>query len=179
MKITTLALGVAVLLAAPAANAADPTVYRVFGVNRDLAGRDLNGTTLNGEELDGHGLQHVAFDGARAGAVTLQAVWLDGSELKAGKSHGHKLTGQDLVGVTLDATLDTGGTLPLRIDAVHAGAKHEDRDMFRYTVSYQAAEGWLPLCGVDENAEAVQAIALEGNWDYGQGQTGGAHTDDP
>jgi hypothetical protein len=184
MKKGVLALGLAVLLAAPAAEADDFGVsynlafYRVLGVSYQLAGRDLNGTSLNGEPLKGHGIAYVSLDGIRAGTEVLPAGWLDGSELMGGSGHGRPLSGSELAGAVFIATVETGTTLPVRIDAVQHGSERWDRDVFRYTVSYQTTDGWLPLCGSSESGP-VQAIALQGRWDYGQGETGGAHVDDP
>jgi hypothetical protein len=185
MKKQLLALGFALLLSAPIARAGDITyvqpltVYRLLGFRYELTGRDLNGTSLNGEPLDGHGVVSVSFDGAVLGKQALPYVGLDGSELEASRGHGHTLSGADLVGAVFEGTLETGTTLPLRIESVRTGTDKWDRDVNRYAVTYETSEGWRPLCGVDSDGTMNLAIALEGSWDYGQGATGGSHRDDP
>jgi len=53
-------------------------------------------------------------------------------------------------------------------------------DTFLYEVEYEAQDGWSPLCGVDDDGEPVEAIALRGRWDYREGvEGGGDKIDDP
>jgi hypothetical protein len=63
---------------------------------------------------------------------------------------------------------------------MEAGSQKWDKDVVRYLVSYPTLSGWLPLCGLDANGDPIQAIPLEGIWDYRQGVAGGgSHLDDP
>lgn len=185
MKKALLTLGL-VMLASSSVSRADEllsvpllTVHRVLGVTCNLAGRDLNGTSLNGAPLEGHGIEYVSLDGVQVGAQSMVAAWIDGSELMAADEHGRVFRGERLVGARFIATLDSGAELALRIDSVQPGSQKWERDIVRYAVSYQAAEGWAPLCGLAPDASAQTAIALQGRWDYGQGDTGGQHLDNP
>ncbi|MGC4123238.1 MAG: ADYC domain-containing protein [Myxococcales bacterium] len=77
-------------------------------------------------------------------------------------------------------SLDDGDRLALRVDDALPGSDPSDADVVRYSVSFQAAQGWLPLCGLDSAGKPVRAIPLAGRWDLRQGVPGGgAWLDDP
>ncbi|MBI5533857.1 MAG: hypothetical protein HY898_14140 [Deltaproteobacteria bacterium] len=188
MNRTLIAAATMSVLALLAASAhADPipldpinlTVFRVTGVRYELTGRDLNGTALNGKVLDGHGVVGVSFDGVQRNGATMQSVWLDESTFRGVTQSGKEVHGQKFVGAVFTATLDDGDSLELRVDAMERGTQKWDKDVMRYTVSYETQNGRAPLCGVDASNEPIKAIALDGRWDLRQGVAGGgSHIDD-
>lgn len=183
--LSLLALFFSVLVAgAPVAHAGiftySPTssswFIRLLGPSIALAGRDLNGTDLNGRVLDGHYVEGVYYAGATRNGSPAGNVWLQRSRIQG---IGGLYNGQ--AEARLVAELDDGSTLTLRIDSAARHDASVHHDVFLYTVSYETAQGWLPVCGNDaESGEPVPAIALEGRWVYEEGVAdGGAHIDDP
>jgi hypothetical protein len=148
-------------------------VFRVMGVPYQLAGRDLNGTALNGKVLDGHNVVGVWFEGTMHNGAILQSVWLDESTFYGTDEQGKHLHGHKFVGSVFTATLDDGEPLELRIDDMAAGTDKWNKDVMRYAVSYETTNGWVPLCGLDDNGNPARAIALDGRWDMRQGVSGG------
>jgi hypothetical protein len=147
---------------------------------RNLNGRNLNGRNLNGRNLNGRNLNGASLNGAALAGVTLAAMWLDGSELRAVEASGRERQGRQLAGAILTGLVDDGSTIALRLDAAARFSEPEQHDVWRYAVSYQTDAGWSPLCGAAADGTPVDAIALEGLWDYGTGAPGGGgHLDDP
>jgi ADYC domain/Pentapeptide repeats (8 copies) len=128
-----------------------------------LVVREANLETGNGVSLNG-----VSLNG-----VSLNGVSLNGSSLNGVSLNGTSLNGVSLNGALLNGRLSNGNTLPMRIDGVRQGTSPQT-DVWFYKVSYQASDGWQPLCGA-VNGVATEAIPLAGRWDYSQGTaTGGA-----
>jgi len=138
----------------------------------DLVGRGLNGTHLNGDDLAERMLVSVSLVGVvmpkgSPKDLTLSATLFKGAQAK-GKKPGHR----DAVGAVFTGYLDDGTTLKLRIDdSFHTVGTSST--FYRFAVSYQAKEGWLPLCGVDDSGLPVLAMPLNGTWEYREGIEGG------
>ena len=155
------------------------TVYRLLGFSYQLAGRDLNGTALNGKVLGGHTVASVAYDNVKNNGVTMQSVWLEESTLIGTDGHGKQVQGNKFVGAVFTATLDDGDLLEVRVDAMEPGTQKWDRDIMRYSISFETDAGREPLCGMADNNTPIRAIAVEGRWDLRQGVAGGgSHIDD-
>ena len=141
-----------------------------FRLVYSLPARDLNGIALNGAALDERYIEGISLDDVVLGNGKATSLDLKGTRLK----HLNQLDG-----ALLTATLDNGETLPVRIDSVEPKEERADPDVIHYYASYEAEEGWQPLCGVDEAGEPIGAIPLLGRWDYTQGtETGGSKIDD-
>ncbi len=141
-------------------------------------GVHLNGVHLNGVHLNGVHLNGVHLNGVHLNGVHLNGVHLNGSLLVGVAEDGAVLSGEGFVGAALEGQLDTGDTLPLRIDAV-SFADNDERDPVSYLVSYKAAgeADWQPICA-DREGTPLMAFAAPGVWSYEEGVPGGgAHTD--
>ncbi|HEU4412462.1 MAG TPA: ADYC domain-containing protein [Polyangiaceae bacterium] len=113
--------------------------------------------------------------GLDTNGVSMNGVSMNGSQLVGVTADGATLSGSQLVGAKFTGQFSDGGTTPLRIDGARASG-----DVWFYQVSYPAASGHQPLCGVDATGAAREAIALAGRWDYRQGVAGGgSHIDEP
>ncbi len=138
-----------------------------------------NGTVLNGWAPNGtllnRTLVSVRYDGARTPgmAAPLRQVWLEGSEFHGVLNNNEELAGQDFNQMRFFGNLDDGSTVALRIDSSSQGSG-ANQDVWSYRVSFQSPEDgqWQPLCQATDGT-VVDAIALEGVWNYGQGVTGG------
>ncbi len=156
------------------------TIWELLNMKQfsfDLVGRGLNGTHLNGDDLAQHMLVSVSLSGVvmPKGApkdLTLSATLFKGAQAK-GKKPGHR----DAVGAVFAGNLDDGTTLKLRIDD-SSFTQGSSSTFYRFAVSYQAKEGWLPLCGTDEAGMPVLAMPLNGTWEYREGIEGGGEWSD-
>jgi hypothetical protein len=118
-----LVLALATLLAACAAEAADPAAsLQICEPNPEIAPRRLaqngtymNGTYLNQGYLNGIQVNGVPMDAARLQGVSLQAAELTGLRLERGELRSDAAEGEALVGATVPALLSDGTTLPLVI----------------------------------------------------------------
>jgi uncharacterized protein YjbI with pentapeptide repeats len=138
-----------------------------------LNGSSLNGSSLNGSSLNGSSLNGVSLSGASLNGAALSSVKLSGSQLLALSKSGSVIaSGAGMVGAQFDGQLSTGGVLPLRIDKVARGS-NANSDVWFYSVSYQTADSWRPLCGVDSSGSPIQAVAVLGTWDTRQRVPGG------
>ncbi|WP_224363501.1 ADYC domain-containing protein [Hyalangium versicolor] len=133
----------------------------------------LNGINPNGTLLN-KVLVSVQYDSARIPGTgrPLEQVWLMGSEFH-GLRNQQELSGQDFRQARFFGDLDDGSRVALRIDSVTQGTG-TDSDVWSYRVSYQEPQDgqWYPLCKTLDGTVS-DAIALEGQWNYGQGVTGG------
>jgi ADYC domain-containing protein/pentapeptide repeat protein len=144
-----------------------------------LNGTSLNGTSLNGTSLNGTSLNGTSLNGASLNGASLNGTSLNGTSLNGTSLNGTSLNGTSLNGVSLNGVLSNGETLPMHVDSIVQGAG-SDGDIFYYAVSYKTAQGWQPLCGVEQDGSAVLAIPLAGRWNEAQGVPGGgSHIDDP
>ena len=146
-----------------------------------VPGRDLNGRELNRPLSGDAQLAEVYFADARLNDEPLE-VYLDGSGLLGVNADGH-LSDVEMVGTLFDATLEDGtaATLSLNTFSMMGGAA-TGTTIYLYEVSYvtREMEQFEPLCGLDETGYPIQAIALAGTWDLGQGVRGGGDwIDDP
>ena len=143
-----------------------------------LNGVSLNGVSLNGVSLNGVSLNGVSLNGVSLNGVSLNGVSLNGANL-TGTLSGVIKSGTQLVGATLAGSLSNGTVINLRIDAARQGT-HSDSDVYFYRVSYQTSSGWSPICGLDSASQPIEGIPLKGQWNDGQGVTGGGSwSDDP
>jgi len=140
---------------------------------------DLVGHGLNGVDLNGQAEAHLVV------AVSLEAVELENGPPKDlmlkrtqfHKSKGKKTKQKTIHGKTIEgarfmAYLEDGSEITLRIDEVVPSVDAPEAYL-RYAVSYEGANDWLPLCGVDDTDAPILAIPLNGTWEYQQGITGG------
>jgi uncharacterized protein YjbI with pentapeptide repeats len=144
---------------------------------RDLNGRDLNGRDLNGSDLSKF-MVSVNLNPAKKGGATLDDAWLDGTTFYGYKGSNIYL-GADFIGIEFQGNLGDGSTVPVRIASMNP-APAPNGDVTLYSVEYRDASGvWQPACE-DAAGSAVQALPLQGIWDYRQGVTGGgSKTNDP
>jgi uncharacterized protein YjbI with pentapeptide repeats len=143
----------------------------------DLNGSDLNGSDLNGSDLSAF-MVSVSYNPTKRGGAVLDDVWLDGTTFYGYKGSNIYM-GAEFVGAEFQGNLGNGSTVPVRITGV-SPAPEPNADVNLYTLEYRNAEGvWLPAC---RNAAGtpVQALPVEGVWDYRQDVVGGgSKTDDP
>lgn len=197
---TTLAVLFIWLVPEPATAWFSYLVGRPRGGFVQLIGHDLNGMSLQGDFIDGASAVSISFASGQIEGVGLNEVWLEQglllgierSEAK-GKARGHdkqdeeekpsagkKISTERFIGATFEATLDDGVVLPIRIDDYYSSSEKSQKHIVYYEVSYETAEGWRPLCGVDDFGKPVPAVAFNGRWDYSQGtETGGSKITDP
>ena len=139
-----------------------------------VPGRDLNGHELNRPLIGGAQLQSVALPGATHPQLDLLEVYLDGSGLRGVSTQG-PVSEVDLVGALLDGELEDGTAATIRIDSFSMTGDVNAGDIYLYEVSYitRDMEDFEYLCGVDETDYPIQAIALAGQWNLGEGVRGG------
>ncbi|MCP4678157.1 MAG: hypothetical protein GY854_22110 [Deltaproteobacteria bacterium] len=180
LGMTILSLGVSLLFGSPAEAYSFPILRGYRTTNFGLYGRELNGTDFNGKILDGRYITKVSLKDVKKDGDDLFSVRLKGTRFKGVHWHGKKVKNKHFTNTRFLATLDDGSTLELWIDAVESRKEREDKDIVRYSVSYETIElGRTPMCGVDEYGYPIQAIPLEGRWDYSEGtETGGMKIDD-
>ncbi len=112
-----------------------------------------NGSSLNGSSLNGSSL--------------------NGSSLNGSSLNGSSLNGSSLNGATYTGTLSNGMTIELQINDA-ATLDGANSDVWTYVVTYNADDGWHPLCGYEDDGSARRALAVPGVWDT----TTGAWFDD-
>ncbi len=139
-----------------------------------IPGRDLNGRELNRPLVGGAQLQSVSKIGATHPGAQLYEVYLDGSGILGVSDMGH-LSAVEMVGTLFDAQLEDGTAATVRIDSFSMTGDVNAGDIYLYEVSYVTREtgNFEPLCGVDETGYPIQAIALGGTWNLGEGVRGG------
>jgi len=121
-----------------------------------------NGPLLSGLLASVNLSQVTLVDGPLDGPATL------GGTVFSGTVGGVPKQGTGFVGALLTGTLDTGGTVQVRIDSALQGSG-SDPDVWEYVFSYKVGESWPSVC-----AGGVRAIPVLGRWDYSQGtSTGG------
>jgi hypothetical protein len=141
-------------------------------------GVELNGVKFNGVKFNGPSLNPLRLDGLTSGSTALTGVRVDGAKLSGTLPGGGVLLGPGLVGVALDASLDDGTHVRLRIDAVEPSSS--DPQLERYLVSalVAGAAAYEPLCTASDGTAAL-AFPLLGSWDQSEGTTtGGSHVED-
>lgn len=149
---------------------------------RDLNGRDLNGRDLNGRDLNGSSLGSTllwsSFEGVQINGSTLEAAWLEGSELVGLNGNGSIVRGMGFAQAELNARSDTGNDVRLRIRQIDQPSAGDDR--WRYWVEYRETDQkWYPLC-IDDAGQASSSTALDGWWNPEAGvEGGGAKSADP
>jgi hypothetical protein len=151
---------------APETSTADQNMISLNGVS--LSGTTLTGNSASGTALTGHTITGVNLAGGTGASGPMAA--------------NHSATtapwsGAQLVGSTWTATTTTKTTVKLHIDAATAGTG-SNSDLWFYTVSYQTASGWSPLCGLDTSNQPIQALAVAGVWGP-QGSDAAAYTASP
>jgi hypothetical protein len=140
-------------------------------------GVELNGVKFNGVKFNGPSLNPLRLAGLTMGSDALTGVRLDGAKLSGTLPGGGVLQGVGLVGVGLEASLNDGTSVRLRIDEVQSSS---DPQLERYLVSALVAGGaaYEPLCASSEGTAAL-AIPLAGSWNESGGTTtGGSHVED-
>jgi len=158
---------------------ADPFFNRLVGYQHGLAGRDLNGVSYNGDVLDGRLVTGVSLVGVTLQGQPLASVRLEETRFVGVKANGRAVHYNQFVGAEFFATLDDGSTLVLNIDAVERGHGAGGRYTTYYEVSYETADSFEPLCGVDDDGYPILAIPLEGRWDLTEGTfAGGSKIED-
>jgi hypothetical protein len=152
----------------------------VSGLRLGLTGRDLNGVGLNGEVLDHRVVTGVSFEGALLDGKPMHSVSLEGSSLEGRDHRGHPVSGNRLVGAELEATLDDGASLTLLVLDRQRHPGKANKDVYGYEIGYETEAAPEPLCGLDEDGEAILAVPLAGRWSHEQGTPeGGSWIDDP
>jgi hypothetical protein len=155
------------------------TILNATGFLQQVMGRGLNGTDLNGRILDGSHVTHVVLGSASFQGTPMTAISLEESALQ-GRVGKKLLANAKFVGVEFDAWTDQGQGLRLRVEDARRWLEPGMVDTFLHTVTYETLEGRLPLCGTDADGNDIEAIALEGRWDYREGvQGGGSWVNDP
>jgi hypothetical protein len=158
----------------------DPIVNRLVGYQHGLAGRDLNGVSYNGDVLDGRLVTGVSLVHVRLQGHELQSVRLEETRFVGVKNDGKAVQYNKFAGAEFVATLDDGSTLFLDIDAVEKGHGVGGKYTVYYEVSYETADSFEPLCGLDDDGLPILAIPLEGRWDLSEGTfSGGSKIEDP
>lgn len=142
-----------------------------------------NGITNNGIFFNGITNNGVTNNGVTNNGTQLKDVYLKGSEIRAVTKKNKTLTGDDLEGAKLYATLDDGTPITLRIDDVKSHYTIYPNDkIYIYTASYQKAgeNTWELICGDDADGDPIGAIPLRGRWNYEVGvPDGGSKIKDP
>lgn len=131
-----------------------------------------NGISLNGISLNGIRLNGISLNGIRLNGISLNGISLNGISLNGISLNGISLNGISLNGSTWTGSLSDGTSLALRIDDVVNGTG-ANADLGLYTVSVETDTGWQPLCGTDEQGTPIQALAVDGVWNFEQGVAGG------
>lgn len=153
------------------------TVPRIFAA---LVGKGLNGRRLTGELLDGRWIESVSLDDVVVKGHTT-SLRLNGTALRRGRGIASRFwqrPSHHVIGALLNATLDDGSEITLRIDGFEPSEEPGFEDVYYYTVSYQTEDAWEPLCGVDDDGEPIPAVPLSGEWNYEEGVSGGgAHVE--
>lgn len=152
-----------------------------------LNGLYLNGIYLNDAQNNGIYLNGIYLNGVYLNGVYLNGVYLNDTSLNGSvftaRVRGRRLEGAQLTGAIFNGLLSDGSTTQLRIDAVRElDPSDPDRDLFAHTVSARpaGAADWHPLCGLDAGGLPIEAIALQGAWNYEEGVAGGgSKIDDP
>jgi len=146
-----------------------------------IPGRDLNGRELNRPLDGGAQLQAVSLLGAVHPVLDLLEVYLEGSGLRGAARQG-RVDEVDLVGAHFEAVLEDGTPAIVRLDSFSMTAGVAAGDIYLYEVSYHTPDmdDFEPLCGLDETDYPIQAIALAGEWNLGEGvRGGGSWIEDP
>ena len=152
-----------------------------------LNGLQLNGLQLNGLQLNGLQLNGLQLNGLQLNGLQLNGLQLDGTQFSARAGH-HKLSGSDLVGLTLSVDVlegDATGSYLLRIDGVEADPASPAGDVFLYDVKFRRTDAhddardprtgsWSSLC-TDRDGNPVPALPLRNRWDADTG----ARIDEP
>lgn len=136
----------------------------------NLNGDNLNGDNLNGPGLGGH-VVSVGYSSVTRGTLLLDTVSISGSQL-VGTAGSQRFQGADFAGSYLKGLSDTGKDVYLRVESATQDPA-PDGDTWSYDVSvYDPVHvSWFPLC---TNAGVrVNALALDGTWNYGVGVPGG------
>ena len=148
---------------------------------RNLNGRNLNGRNLNGTAL-GQTLVSVNLSGVYAADSVddpMSSVWLQGSAFH-GYNAGREVSGTDFLGARFTGNLGDGATVQLRVDAIQP-ATGASADIWSYRVSFlDTVDGtWKPACPAADGS-ALDAIPVNGTWNYQEGVAGGGDRfDDP
>lgn len=153
---------------------------KVTGFLVSVQGIGLNGRDLNGSLLDGSHVTHVPLASAFHDGSPMSDVSLEASKLAGRTAKGKRLLLRQFKDVRFTAFTDTGETVNLWIKGARRWMDPGMKDTFLYDVQYETLEGWEPLCGTDDAGVPVEAIALNGHWDYREGVAGGgSKIDDP
>ncbi len=151
-----------------------------FGFLQHVVGRGLNGTNLNGRVLEGVHVAYVDLESAAHDGAPMSDVSLRKSKFRGRTSTGKLLRKRRFENVHFAAYTDTGTEVELVIRNAHRFWQKGLMNTFLYDVEYRVDGGWLPLCGVDDEGEPIEALALRGRWDYREGvEGGGDKIDDP
>jgi len=126
----------------------------------------INGMSINGMSINGMSINGMSING-----MSINGMSINGTQL-AGSTSGGPVSGTGMVGATLTGTLSNGNPVALRIDAAGTLAS-PNTDVWAYEVSFQADDGWHPLCGTDGGGAPIRAVALTGTWNYQAGVVGG------
>ncbi|HZN92895.1 MAG TPA: hypothetical protein VFB81_09315, partial [Myxococcales bacterium] len=98
-----------------------------------------NGPLLSGLLASVNLSQVTLVDGPLDGPATL------GGTVFSGTVGGVPKQGTGFVGALLTGTLDTGGTVQVRIDSALQGSG-SDPDVWEYVFSYKVGESWPSVC---------------------------------
>ena len=131
-----------------------------------------NGMSLNGIEMNGIEMNGIEMNGIEMNGIEMNGTLLTGVRADTGQV----VSGVGFMGTTMTGVLSNGAEISLYVAKIEPSS---DPDIWLYTVLIWNGASWVSLCG-DSALGPIQAIPLEGRWDYSQGTpTGGDHIDDP
>jgi len=147
--------------------------YKVIGFLLQSLGHGLNGTALNGSTLDGHAVMYASLDNVQWRGHPVTHVELERTEFSGRVNDRRRISAAGFVGAIFPAVLEDGSALPLTLEATGRPDDLANKDVLLHWLSYPAQEGQRPLCGVDEDGDAIPAIPLAGRPDTHIGMPGG------
>jgi hypothetical protein len=128
-----------------------------------MNGISMNGTAVNGISMNGISMNGTAVNGISMNGISMNGISMNGISMNGISMNGISMNGVDFIGAYLKAQLSNGDLLELRIDDIAplAGA---NSDVLAYAVSASTDDGWVPLCGYDDDGSVKRALAVPGTW---------------
>ena len=142
----------------------------------ELVGHGLNGISLNEQPMDVHMVVAVSLEDVelkKGGAKDLRLKRTRFYEPKKKSGKLKHLKNKKLKNAEFTGYFEDGTEVTLRVEG--SKKNHDLPESYMvYDVSYEAEDGWRPLCGIDdETGEPILAVPLNGTWEYEQGIEGG------
>lgn len=154
-----------------------PLSFQRFAMDAEN-GKNLNGKNLNGTDLSSGDMTNflvsVNYNPARWTPYggEMENVWLQGTSF-FGQKDGHIYRDEDFIGMEFQGNLGGGGTVRVRIRGMSPAPAPND-DLHLYNVDYfdTSTNAWRSACQ-DDTGQPLQAMPVQGVWNYQQGVTGG------